>query len=54
VREDGQFGLIAACAAGGQVIQIYFQMINWYRRGREEPVAHVLKVVLWSNFHNSQ
>jgi len=23
VREDGQFGLIAACAAGGQVIQIY-------------------------------
>lgn len=23
VREDGQFGLIAACAAGGQVTYIY-------------------------------
>jgi hypothetical protein len=24
VREDGQFGLIAACAAGGQVNLVFF------------------------------
>lgn len=28
VREDGQFGLIAACAAGGQVNLIFCNMFN--------------------------
>lgn len=28
VREDGQFGLIAACAAGGQVSRFFFFLDN--------------------------
>lgn len=30
VREDGQFGLIAACAAGGQVNFIFWTCLKSY------------------------
>jgi len=33
VREDGQFGLIAACAAGGQVTFDYNKICYAYKNG---------------------